>query len=75
MSTATLSSGRPPRLKAATADVAQSVWAAPSKNFFARIMDALDESRRLQARREIRRYADLVSKDADAQLHTWLTDR
>ena len=39
--------------------------ARPRQTWFARVMDALTESRRQQAAREIRRYAHLLSYSLD----------
>ena len=49
--------------KSAT-DVDEPVQAEPRKGFFVRFMDALRETRRRQARREIAKHAHLLSNDS-----------
>lgn len=44
-------------------DVDEPVQAEPSKGFFVCFMDALRESRRRQAQREIAKHAHLLSND------------
>ena len=43
----------------------QAQGAAPSKGFFARFVDALVESRKHQARRELSRHAHLLADGRD----------
>ena len=52
-------------------DVDEPVLAEPRKGFFVRFMEALSESRRRQADREISKHAHLLSKDSWQQLDLW----
>ena len=52
-------------------DVDEPVLAEPRKGFFARFMEALSESRRRQADREIAKHAHLLSNDSWQQLDLW----
>ena len=52
-------------------DVDEPVQAEPRKGFFVRCMEALSETRRCQARREIAKNAHLLSDDARWQLDLW----
>jgi hypothetical protein len=45
-------------------DVDEPVLAKPRKGFFVRFMDALRDTRRSQARREIAKHAHLLSNDS-----------
>jgi hypothetical protein len=48
------------------ADVAEGVRPKLRRGFFARLMESLAETRRLQARREMAKYAHLLAPD-----HSW----
>ena len=50
-------------------DVDEPVQAEPKKGFFVRFMDALRDTRRGQARREIAKNAHLLSRRARAAPH------
>ena len=52
-------------------DVDEPVVAEPRKGFFVRFMEALRETRRRQARREIAKHAHLLSNDSWQQLDLW----
>ena len=52
-------------------DVDEPVQAEPRKGFFVRFMDALRETRRHQACREIEKNTHLLSDDARWQLDFW----
>ena len=52
-------------------DVDEPVLAEPRKAFFVRFMEALSESRRRQADREIAKHAHLLSNDSWQQLDLW----
>ena len=50
------------------ANVDEPVLAKPRKGFFVRFMEALGETRRRHARREITKHAHLLSNDSWQQL-------
>jgi hypothetical protein len=52
-------------------DVDEPMLAEPRKGFFVRFMEALMETRRRQARREIAKHAHLLSNDSWQQLDLW----
>jgi hypothetical protein len=58
-----------------SANDVEEVQAEPRKGFFVRFMDALNETRRHQACREIAKTAHLLSDDARWQLDLWRNKR